>query len=595
MKIYLDHKEYKEKPNHKEIIYINKRILNNQVDIGIEQLAKEIGRGKTFIPASFKNIDGTVKRQIKHWESQQIICLDFDNGMKLDEAIKEFKNNAVFIYTTFSHNENNHKFRVVFLLDKCINNYHELQVIYNYLYNKYPMCDTSCRDGSRIFFGGKDIIELNYNNRLIIKDIINYKEYNEGDLGVNNSCKIFYCSHQKPHTTSYDHLDLIRTKNIEALRNIIKPKPIIFYTYTEVYHYLNQQDLSLFLGVNKKPFHCLFHDDTNPSANIFYGDEANAEIYKCFSERCTFKTGTIRKCVERILNCNKVESLKFLMDVYNITLSETDWQRKQKEIIDENIRYIQSVQFQYDYPELYNRIKNYISDLILLHNIAKDNLPAEHYSDEQIEFLFYTSMRHLANIKGVKSQSKIANIVALFVYLGLIFRKNKDELPDNFIDQVIKTINPKHIDIISFFAVPSYCDKIMTFGEEKAIEFKEKHLTMKGWSRELLLRTLGENEANRVYPSQKGKKLSELSHNNVSTIERVLLNFIYEKGWVTEKELYEHVHLNIKSNEYKKKQIKKMIGETLDKYGLKRVRLNRDIKEKYQIDVNGYPFIIIKE
>lgn len=598
MKICLDYVEYKNKPNHYEILKINKRIIKNQINITIEELAKEISRGKSFIPASFKKINGMIKRDKKHWESQQILCLDFDRGMSLNDAIKKFKDTAVFIYTTFSHTEKHHKFRVVFVTDKVITNYNKLTHIYKQLHKRYPMCDQSCKDGSRIFYGGKDIIVLNYNNRLnideYINDNVNDSLYDKGVLGVNNRLKelntlLF------PPKTPLNNVELIKTRNIKMLQEIIQPKPITFYTYTEVYHYLNQQDLSLFLGVKRDSFHCLFHDDHHPSANIFYGDEANCEIYKCFSDNCTFKTGTIRKCVERILGCNKVEALHFLMEVYKITLSETEWQKKQREIIDENIRYIQSTQFQYDYPELHSRIKNYISDLIILHTIAKDNLPAEHYLNEQIEFLFYTSIRHLANIKGVKSQSKVANIVALFVYLGLLLRKDKNELPKDFLNNVINHINPKQINMISFFALPSYCDSVMSFGEEKAIEFKQKHLTMKGWSRELLLRTLGEHEADRVYPSQKGNKLSELSHHHVSIIEKEIMNLIHIKGWITENELLHCVELKIKSKEYKKKQIKRMIGEVLDKYGLKRVRLNKEIKDKFNIEMNGYPFVIMKE
>ena len=42
-------------------------------------------------------------------------------------------------------------------------------------------------------------------------------------------------------------------------------------------------------------------------------------------------------------------------------------------------------------------------------------------------------------------------------------------------------------------------------------------------------------------------------------------------------------------------QIKKSLQEILTSYGLKRVRANKDIKEKYNITGNGYPFIIVNE
>ena len=46
-----------------------------------------------------------IKRSIGYWHSQEIIALDFDDGMTLEEAVKAFSGEAVFIYTTFSHTE----------------------------------------------------------------------------------------------------------------------------------------------------------------------------------------------------------------------------------------------------------------------------------------------------------------------------------------------------------------------------------------------------------------------------------------------------------------------------------------------------------
>ena len=56
-----------------------------------------------------------MRRAIENWESQQVIALDFDEGLTLEEALNEsyFKENAAFVYTTFSHTKEQHKFRVV--------------------------------------------------------------------------------------------------------------------------------------------------------------------------------------------------------------------------------------------------------------------------------------------------------------------------------------------------------------------------------------------------------------------------------------------------------------------------------------------------
>ena len=54
MKLMLDTIEYQRKPEGKGAGSISNRIIKNPVDISIEELAKSLGKGKTFIPAYFK-------------------------------------------------------------------------------------------------------------------------------------------------------------------------------------------------------------------------------------------------------------------------------------------------------------------------------------------------------------------------------------------------------------------------------------------------------------------------------------------------------------------------------------------------------------
>ena len=117
---------------------------------------------------------------------------------------------------------------------------------------------------------------------------------------------------------------------------------------------------------------------------------------------------------------------------------------------------------------------------------------------------------------------------------------------------------------------------------------------MKGWSRELLLRTLGEFESNRVYPQQKGVKISELSDQVTNQITHIIFDLIEEKGWTTEIEILDNLILKFKGqNQFKKKQFKRIFPELMDKYALSRVRLNNSLKHKFQINKSGYFNIII--
>lgn len=447
--------------------------------------------------------------------------------------------------------------------------------------------------------------DSNFNNILRIKG-----------KGVSNKNNYVIIGDTKTPSTlkniSNSNYFLIQNRDVAKLQKAIKPKKIIFYTYDEIYDYLNKQDLSLYLGVPRNYFNCIFHNDNRSKATIY--KERNYYYYKCTDKNnCNFGTGTIRKCTERILKCNKVEGLDFLKQVYNITYIETEWQVTQKKILDENIKYMLSSDFKMEYPEVYQRIKNYFPELIVLHEIAKTTLPPEHYTEDQNQALFFSSLRYLGNIIGDRknissNHRRIADRLGLFTYLGLLFKLKDEEIPPFLLEESNrqktllqnKLLNQesldkgKEINRVSFFSIPSYSENVLNFSEEKSIEFKESHFTMKGWSREMIFRALGEKEANRVYPQLQGEKISELNYETTRKIENICFYFLKEKGWTTEAEILQHIKLNFKGQQiYKDIQIKRVIPELIVNYGLKKVRLNKQLKEKYNINIVGYPYIII--
>ena len=109
----------------------------------------------------------------------------------------------------------------------------------------------------------------------------------------------------------------------------------------------------------------------------------------------------------------------------------------------------------------------------------------------------------------------------------------------------------------------------------------------------MFLRTLGDEEADRVYPQYIGSPLSKLGEDVAFQMEKTALQLIEEKGWTTEKEILNNVKLFFKGQKkYKETQIKRVIPDLLGKYNLLRVKLNKKLKELYQINFEGYPYII---
>lgn len=178
-KLLIDQQRFKQKPVSHEIPVINNRITSQLVQVTQKEFANQVGEnGQTTVLAT---MDG--KRSKNNMIQQQVVALDFDNtkiidGKKVKTTGKEYssvasiyqdkwiKDNASFLYSTFNHSENWHRFRVVFFLDRPLVNNNQVEKLYEWLMEKYPTADKANKDSSRIFFGGTEILEIQFGNEI---------------------------------------------------------------------------------------------------------------------------------------------------------------------------------------------------------------------------------------------------------------------------------------------------------------------------------------------------------------------------------------------------------------------------------------------
>lgn len=190
--LLVHNRQFKRKPEPAQIPNINKTISAYEASVTPQELAGMVGdNGQTMVLATMNG-----ERKKDNMRSQQIVALDFDNSeTRLDETgqiikdengkAKKFKTtgskyssvaeiyqnefiqqNASFIYTTFSHTEDWHRFRVVFFLDKPMTNNKQVEMMYQWLMDKFPNADKANKDSSRLFFGGTESLEVNYDNQI---------------------------------------------------------------------------------------------------------------------------------------------------------------------------------------------------------------------------------------------------------------------------------------------------------------------------------------------------------------------------------------------------------------------------------------------
>ncbi|PKM78525.1 MAG: hypothetical protein CVU90_01960 [Firmicutes bacterium HGW-Firmicutes-15] len=399
-----------------------------------------------------------------------------------------------------------------------------------------------------------------------------------------------------PLVNATEMVELIRVKDIAGLRAILAAEPIVFPCQDDFYKYLTTEiDLAEYLGVYGKTFNCIFHDDEHPSAGITTLDSGQL-FYKCFASSCDFR-GNIIRCTERLTGLNRPQAIKFLKEIYGLSIQDTPWQQQQRELLLENKRILRSTELDDSYPEIYKLIKAYIPMLCILHDTAIDGCRDETYSTNENEVIFFNSLRHLTKQLGlsVDSNHRVCDRVATLVFLRLLCKLPENAVPEKYLARA-RLEKKDNQSIINFFSIPSYSDRTLMDSLERTLLYRESHMTQRGFSRELLARSFGEDIATECYPYRKGYHNTKTSNDRTIEIHQIVSNLLKKQGYATEGEI-----VNILCQECKisltqaQTQLKKSLQEMLDSYGLVRIRTNKDIKSHFNIPGNGYPSIIIYE
>ncbi|WP_459908591.1 DNA-primase RepB domain-containing protein [Desulfotomaculum defluvii] len=306
---------------------------------------------------------------------------------------------------------------------------------------QYFNADKKCSNVNRLlrvpdFYWCKDV-NNKFLTRIIQRNEVKYDiqevtnslpEINTEDKGTNNKKKYntLLSIVGTSILTDDNNIDAIKNRDILKLQEVIRPVSVAFNSHDEVYQYLKRQDLKKFLGLSGVNFQCIFHNDSNPSAGIVVNKNTRHQIYNCQSKSCGFK-GTIIQVTERILNCTTPEALRFLRKVYKVDYYETEWQKLQKQIFEENQRFIYSNEFQEFYPSLYRLVRQYLHELSILNLEAKEHVITENFTDSEGSSVFFCGIRHLVH-KYKKDAKTLCIRLGIFAYLGLVNKLNDSEI-----------------------------------------------------------------------------------------------------------------------------------------------------------------------
>lgn len=256
-------------------------------------------------------------------------------------------------------------------------------------------------------------------------------------------------------------------------------------------------------------------------------------------------------------------------------------------VLKRNKHTLNNIELATTYPSLYKIIHKNVDELMVLHELAIENLMNLKQLDGDGDVIFYLSLREITELLNKVSVDKVSKQINQYVYLGLLKKIDPDNLPTKMkLDAAKFQHNNKYKYKRNFYSIPSYTVGVRKYADEKSSEWKQKGYVKKEFTREALLRGHGEEEADRVFPQMKGTEISKSNDKVAQELMRVGLILIDQKGWTTEKEIEDNLELYCENrNWYKSYMIKTIRSEFWDSYGLIKQSLNKRLAEKYNIDI----------
>lgn len=616
--MYFNHR-FKEKPQGKECGWVQKSLT--QADITIENLADALCHGASFKPGVL--VGGN---KAENWYQQQLFGLDFDDGIRIEDAYNKVISLGIvpcFMYTTFSHKEEHHKFHMIFCNDTVITDGNIRDRLQATLMGIIGGIDEVCFNRDRLFFGGKGQVVLypNYEARINAETIIekywndDFEQYISNAKPKSkkrNSPAAYSKSKDKGDTDKeyqpYENLNVkaIKEHDVEYLRKILAHEPVEFENKNEFWDYIySELDIAELIDIDDpRSFCCVLHDDRNPSANIFT-TQNGVQKYRCCSENLTLN---IKQLIEMLGNFkSEYKAIQFIMDIYNLSIKESQWSIEQRENIDLMISNITLNKFKELCPQADKNIKHAKDTFLMMLSIARNNVYSEKFSNDDGEIVFYVTNKKLAEYMGKsnsqKKMDKISKYVKMLVYHDLIRILDNDQIPKELLKNALKYTNGDK-NRANFYAIPSWVIQQLKTIENNGIRWKEKGYRIGGVSFDMFYRSEGFDVAASLYPQYKKRKneygeivnrtTTQASDERTLKISEVILNCIQRKGYCTEKEV-----VYILGNQYRYEvtdtQIKRCLNEIMDSYGLKKVKSNKVLKEQYNIKSDGYPNIIIED
>lgn len=610
IKVHIHGEQFTQKPSKGKVGKISTGIANKVSVVSPQEIAEMVGlRGQTIVLAVIKK---GKPRQKAYMESQQMLMLDFDSGQTtIQDMLNDrfVQDNASFIYKTFSYTPEHERFRVAFILDEPLISNDEVSSAYDYLFEKYPDADKVNRDSSRLFFGGNGVKEVNYNNTLS-KESIPVKVYK-----VKERRKSTAPVQQVRNTNNYEtptwKLIVGRREDEVKARWRMYGEGQSFENRLHAKDFFRSLDMAEMLGVSGNPFYNIFEYEENPSASIWMPKNSNTYLYTELNRvgrNGNKMTYDIVQVIEKLLGIPHLGALQYLVDNTGVDFEISDELRAKREEIDMVKGILSSGTLKEQYPDMYQIFGryNHIPKVVMILDIMKENM--RDYNGETRMITWMSAETIARRINSTPATTK--RVLNLMAYTGLVDKLPDDQVPVELLETIKKNQTHrydekqktyvqrkrKHERRSTVFEVPRLGERLQ-FMEDKTAEMVENNFSLRGLTREMIIRTDGIAEADRVFPQDTERTISKASREATEFIHKEVTSQISEKGYIIVNELLDTMHRIQGSKSWVEMKFKQQEAELLEAYDLEKHSLTNAMKEEYNITHlpnNSRPQVIVR-
>lgn len=565
------------------------------IETDLKTLAKAIESGRAIVPAVIEGrlVDSNFKQQ-------QLFALDIDDmNLSLNELKAKFKKYPfAMIYTSFSHTEEKPKYRFLFVSDRVVTNADEARAVNIALMKLAGTADEKCKDLARIFFAGKEVLEIKEKTFNVDKLL---KETNtEIQVKLTKSKIIENIIKQEMTVKEVEAVGednkTITIEEVKANLSKIKKFNGMELDFVGSFEWLNQ-NISLATALSKEKntfFRCLHseHLDRKPSSKIFEYEDKEHIICSCnhFSS-----PKTLMDTLSEILDMDKVELQYEITEALEITLGSQYQKECRLLIADTKANLLKMIKAD---TILYKEMKFLWGALNVIQDFASAKVTTMPLTKNNKRPTFFMSASMLSNemkrltIAGY-SIVAVKNKLNQLKDLGFIRPLSDEELTEKALNKALENkekckilLNSNAVNRIEFYELCAITPSMIRKAEKIISTRKELGAKKKNAGIARRINTFGTEhvEIVNVQTDVDAKVEKMVENKKYKKIIDLAKGMLKDKKYFTEKELAKAFN---KNGNYKVTLVEKMINDCipaiLNETGAKKKRISKATKLEYSL------------